>query len=167
MMKKVIDANFLRHPTLEDYLGKDSRNHVVFTDYACMEGYKGNALENIRRSLEIVAKYPEQVIVLKSTRESSRLQANGHQMPANLVDAQQTDAFRDFCRHVRAALQGDVELRSQLLKLGKMAKAHFKQMRDEASGVANVIRQIAQAFLPGQLAELRGAGRSPKRPAMR
>jgi hypothetical protein len=155
-MEEVIDVNFLRHPTLDDYLRKGSRNRVVFTDYACMECYKGNALENIRRSLEIVAKYPKQVIVLKGTREIIRLQANGHQVPANFVDSQQTDAFRDFCRHVRLALQGDLALRSQLLNLGEMANAHFKQMCDDASGVANAIRQIAQSFLPGQLAELRG-----------
>ena len=157
-MKKVVDANFLRQSALEDYLRKDSRNHVVFTDYVSMECYKGTALENIRRSLEIVSKYPEQVIVLKGTREIIRLQASGEHTLADFIDSQQTDGFREFCRHVRAAVRGDAELMPQLVDLGKMADAHLKQMRDDASGFSEAIRQIAQSFSPGQLAELRGGG---------
>ena len=157
-MKKVVDANFLRQSALEDYLRKDSRNHVVFTDYVSMECYKGTALENIRRSLEIVSKYPEQVIVLKGTREIIRLQASGEHTLADFIDSQQTDGFREFCRHVRAAVRGDAELMPQLVDLGKMADAHLKQMRDDASGFADAIRQIAQSFSPDQLADLRGGG---------
>jgi hypothetical protein len=157
-MKKVIDANFLRSPALDQYLLGNMENQVVFTDYACMECYKGNALENIRRSLDIVSKYPEQVIVLRGTREIIRSQANGDLMPSDLVDFQQTTEFRNFCCHVRAALEGNVGLRSQLLNLGEVANAHFYQMRNDASGVAVAIRQVAQSFRPTQLAELRGRG---------
>ena len=46
-MKKVIDANFFLEQGLEDYLKSDKGNIVVFTDYACMEAYKGNAIKNI------------------------------------------------------------------------------------------------------------------------
>ncbi len=85
-MKKVVDANFLRDPALSVYIEGDPGNQVVFTDYACMECYKGNAIENIRRSLDIVSKYPGQVIVLKGTRDIIRLQSSGHPTLDDVVD---------------------------------------------------------------------------------
>jgi hypothetical protein len=56
-MKKVIDANFFQDLGLEDYLKSNKGNIVIFTDYACMEAYKGDALENISKSLEIVSTF--------------------------------------------------------------------------------------------------------------
>ncbi len=157
-MKKVVDANLLRHPSLEEYLRKDSGNHVVFTDYACMECFKGNALSNVQRSLQIVSKYPDQVIVLKGTRDIIRLQADGPQVRDELIDSQQTAEFRSFVRDVHAAVGGHTELRSQLLKLATMANEHFRQMRADAFGVADAIRETAHSFLPSQLSELRRSG---------
>jgi len=154
-MRKVVDANFLRHPGLADYLGGHRTNQVVFTDYACMECYKGNAVENIQHSLDIVSRYPEQIIVLKGTRDVIRLQAERRAIPADLVDSQQTAEFHDFCRDVRSALDGDMALRSQLLRLGEMANAHFDRMRLDAPGVAEAIQQMAQSSSRDQLTELR------------
>lgn len=154
-MKKVVDANFLRDPALSAYLEGDPRNQVVFTDYACMECYKGNAIENIRRSLNIVSKIPGQVIVLKGTRDIIRLQSSGHPTLDDLVDFQQSAEFREFCHDVRAALDGDMALTSQLLRLGEEANAHFEQMRVDASGTAEAIKEMAQSFSIDQLAELR------------
>src|SRR5262245_51306787 len=140
-MRKVVDPNFLRCPALADYLGGHRSNQVVFTDYACMECYKGNSTENIRHSLDIVSRYPEQVIILKGTRDVIRLQAERRVIPADFVDSQQTAEFRDFCRQVRSALGGDMALKSQLLRLGGMANAHLDQMRRDARGVAEAIQQ--------------------------
>jgi len=56
-MKKVIDANFFQDLGLEDYLKSNKGNIVIFTDYACMEADKGDALENISKSLEIVSTF--------------------------------------------------------------------------------------------------------------
>ena len=54
-MKKVIDANYFQDTALKDYLRSDKKNFVVFPDYACMEAYKGNAIKNISKSIEIVS----------------------------------------------------------------------------------------------------------------
>jgi len=45
-----------------------------------------------------------------------------------------------------------------MLKLANIANTHFGQMRVEAFGVADAIRETAYAFLPSQLAELRKPG---------
>jgi hypothetical protein len=157
-MRKVVDANFLRHQALVEYLGENPTNHVAFTDYACMECYKGNATANLTRSLDIVSRYPDQVIILKGTRDVIRLQAESHATGDDLVDLQQTAEFRGFCVDVRHALDGDRALMSQLLRLGRMANAHFDQMRMDAPGVAAAIQQMALSFSHDQLAELRSRG---------
>jgi hypothetical protein len=72
-MKMVIDANYLQDPSLEEYFRADRNNKVVFTDYACMEAYKGDAIRNIYKSLQIVSRYPDQVIVLKPTSPTVRV----------------------------------------------------------------------------------------------
>ncbi len=123
-----------------------------------MECYKGNALSNIQRSLAIVATYPEQVIVLKGTRDIVQLQAQGPHTLDALIDVQQTAGFKFFVRHVQAAALGDKDLQSQLVHLAEAAKAHFRQRRDDAAGVALAIRETARTFLPSQLAELRREG---------
>jgi len=62
-MKKMIDQNFLGSPNsdLEEYLKKG--NFIVLSDYACMEMYKGESVKNLRKSLEIIKKYPKQVLI--------------------------------------------------------------------------------------------------------
>src|SRR4030095_9836574 len=100
---KVVDANFLRSPLLEAYLKASSTNLVVFTDHACMESYKGTSLVNLPRSLDIVSRYAQQVLVLRSTREIVALQSRSDYTTtaANLIDVGQTHGFRRFCAGVR------------------------------------------------------------------
>lgn len=69
----MIDQNFLGSPNsdLEEYLKKD--NFIVLSDYACMEMYKGESVTNLRKSLEIIKKYPKQVLILKNTSQIIKL----------------------------------------------------------------------------------------------
>jgi hypothetical protein len=64
---KVVDSNFLQSPKLEDYLAESNCNFAVLTDYAAMEAYKENTLASIYKSMETLARYPAQVVVLKNT----------------------------------------------------------------------------------------------------
>ena len=72
-MKKVIDANYFQDPALENYLRADVSNKVIFTDYAGMEMLKGNAIRNVYKSIQIVSRYPEQVIILKHTSPAVKI----------------------------------------------------------------------------------------------
>lgn len=157
-MKKVVDANFLRHPALEVYLRQDPNNQVVLTDYACIECYKGNSARNMRYSLGIVSKYPEQVMVLRGTREIVRLQAESRPTPADLVDPIQSGEFREFCRAVQAAVEGNAALMGRLLRIGEIANAQLAGMQGKSPDLAKAILQIARTFEPRHLAELRARG---------
>lgn len=66
-MRKVVDSNMLRDPVLGAWLRRSESNVAVLTDYLAMEALKGNALVGARKSMEILAGFPEQVAILKST----------------------------------------------------------------------------------------------------
>jgi hypothetical protein len=130
MTKKVLDANFFQDSGLEAYLNADPQNFVVFTDFACMEAYKGNALVNIQKSLEIVARYPAQVVVLKPTHEIIKNQhSTGVTSGVPLEDPTQTRNFRQFCEDVRQAGLGNHEFAAQVQLLGQKASRHFEFMQ--------------------------------------
>src|SRR5712691_2406552 len=105
-MKMVIHANYFQDPALEEYFRADRNNKVVFTDYACMEAYKGNAIKSIYKSLQIVSRYPDQVIVLKSTSPTVRVGDESQDAQQDLEDPSQTRDFAGFCDQVRQAVQG-------------------------------------------------------------
>lgn len=155
---KIVDANFLRSPFLEDYFRADAGNRVVFNDHGCMECYKGPGLENLARSLDIVSRYPSQVVVLKSTREIVALQSrSGYTLTRSfLVDKDQTREFGRFCEGVRHAVRGSApELSEQLLAKSLVANSYFARARADAELASQGIRGIAVLYDPASLKQLR------------
>jgi len=153
-MKKVIDANYFQAPALREYLSSSRKNFVVFNDYACMEAYKGNAVKSIYKSIETVSIFPRQIIVLKGTRDVVQLTLSAKD-PLLFVDADQTQDFRDFCLGVRLAVEGDEELKAQIIVKGKTATTHLAAMRDDAFKIVAGILQLAKSFTPEHLRTLR------------
>lgn len=62
---------------LRAYLSESVENQAVLTDYAAMEAYKGDTLLSIFASMEILAAYSGQVIVLKGTQAVCGLVGTG------------------------------------------------------------------------------------------
>lgn len=153
-MKKIIDANFFRDSALADYLKSDIENKVVFCDYACMEAYKGNAIDNISRSIEIVSQFSEQVVVLKSTRDVIKLTLSDNYLEL-MEDPAQTNEFKIFCLGVERAIQGDVTLTNQILGNGRIASDHFAKMRRDAALVVQGVKGYAKSFKPEHLLALK------------
>lgn len=155
---KVIDASYLRLPHLEEFLSADPDNRVVFDDHACMEAYKGPGLRNILNSLEIVGRYPSQVVVLMETNGVISLQARFSYdvSPRSFVDVRQTRDFNRFCRGVREAVAGGApDLQQQLMEKGSEAKAILTTWFGEAAAADNGLRGAAELLGPELLKELR------------
>jgi hypothetical protein len=72
-MKKVIDASALRTPALRAYLAASPANFAVLPEMAALESFKGDAANNLKRSLEIVGAFPRQILVLKPNEEIVKL----------------------------------------------------------------------------------------------
>ncbi len=160
-MKKVIDANFFQNPALEDYLKSNIGNMVVFPDIACMETYKGNAIKNISKSIGIVSKYPDQIIVLKGIRDVVKitLEPDGYK---KLEDDSQTKGFRTFCLAVHLADRGDRDVVDQILEKAKVALLHFDKLQNDAPLVAQGIKEIAKSFKPEYLKALKKKDMLPR-----
>ena len=154
----LVDANFLRSPLLEDYFRVDSGNRVVFSDHVSMECYKGLGLTNLSRSLDIVSRYPSQVVVLIGTRKIVALQSTSAYAttPAALIDKKQTREFGRFCEGVRLAIEGRApDLEEQLLAKNHVANSNFTRLRADAEFGGPAIRAIAAQCDPALLKQLR------------
>ncbi len=66
-MKKVIDSNYLSSPKLYDFLSQSKKNTAVLTEYVAIEAYKGEKLESICESMEMLSYFRNQVDVVKNT----------------------------------------------------------------------------------------------------
>jgi hypothetical protein len=156
MAKKILDANFFQDPELDRYLNSNTQNFVVFTDFACMEAYKGNAIVNIKKSIEIVSHYPGQVIVLKSTPDIIKLQ-HGVENTTNILfeDKGQTKYFKEFCGHVGMAVAGNSMIAAQLLEHGREASQHFDRMQDDMSKMVDGIAGMSASLRSDHLRSLK------------
>jgi hypothetical protein len=137
-------------------------NKVVLTDYACMETYKGNPLSNMAKSIKLVSKYPDQIVVLKGTREIIKLQLSGPCSAENLIDQKQSVGFRMFCTAISLATKGNSNLRNQINEKGNFALEHFDSLQRDAVGVVEAIIEIGQSFPSDVLALIRKQDPLPK-----
>ena len=147
MKRMVLDASCMREPALEQYFLAAQNNTVVLTDMACMEAYKGNALENVRRSIQILAKYPARVAVLKPTRTIIGMQDRDPHLGTELfIDQRQTEGFAEFCQHIELASAGNSKLAAQVRTHGQEAAKHFQKMLDDAPLFAEAVAQVARSL---------------------
>lgn len=120
-----------------------------------MEAHKGNAIKNISKSIEIVSEFPDQVIILKGTRDIVKLSLSpdGFQ---EFEDTTQTGEFREFCLRVRHAVKGgDSELETQILQNGRLASERFDKLLKDAEVFVKSIEEFVKSFKPDHLRALR------------
>lgn len=154
-MRKVVDSNFLQCAALGFYLGMSKENVAVLTDYVAMEAYKGDTFASIHKSMEILARYPKQVVVLKGTQDVCAVVGcySGQHDP--LIDAEQTEGFAAYCMHLRAAQLGNVRFKKQLTRLGQEATAHMHLVLQDAIHIPNIVEMIARNYSNEELRIIR------------
>src|SRR5216684_1517933 len=110
-MRKVVDTNFLQSEELRAYLTEPS-NFAVVTDYAVMEVLQRDSAASIYKSMQILAEYPTQVIVLKSVSAVCILKTRrwSRGLQKRQIDRDQTSGFYEWCRKLDAARRGDKTL---------------------------------------------------------
>ena len=150
-MKKIIDASYLRNSRLKEYLREEKSNFILFTDYACMESFKGRSLTNISKSLEIASEYSEQVIILKNTGDVIKEDLACSIQNELFVDHDQTIGFREFCFEVKAASKGNSYLAKRLFEKSELASIEMENKKKYASlilkGIEEFNKELDQAFV--------------------
>jgi hypothetical protein len=154
---KVIDQNYLREPNdkLHAFLSKG--NYVVLTDYTCMEAYKGTSVVNLKRSCDIISKYPNQVLVLKNTLKIIKLSQHGTKcLRKRMIDSNQTRAFAKFFEQLYYRTTSEFSLQSMSIALkGVVANTFFVNNISSAKSVLAAIDLYKESFSQAQLKQLR------------
>jgi hypothetical protein len=139
---QVIDKNFFEDPMLDEFLNDDVENRAVITDFASMESYKGDALKNISRSISILSRYSNQVLVLKPTPFVRRIGRIQPEHRFNLIDWNQSRHFGRFCEDVKLAEDGDPIRLKAIHAYGMCASEHLVGMLEIVPAIAEYIEYI-------------------------
>lgn len=163
-LRKVVDQNYLREPNDELHRFLSAGNMALLSDYATMEVYKGDSLLNIRRSLEILSKYPRQVLILRPTQVVIRITQVGKRPPARLlIDEEQSADFGSFCAQVYAI---DPDRLSPELAMfeskSRQANEFYRGRLDFARMVLDSIDTYRKAFNPDELKRIRTNSFTPE-----
>lgn len=150
-MRKVIDSNYLQTPELEIYLSSSVNNYVVLTDYAAMEAYKDNTLDSIFKSMRLLCRYPNQILVLKGTTAISGLRSHEKGLLKRLIDNSQSKNFPKYCKNLSKAEKGNEKIKASLLSFGKDANEHMEKILNDAEGVIAAITEIATNYSQQEL----------------
>ena len=150
-MRKVVDSNYLQDMRLDAFLSSNVNNYVVLTDYAAMEAYKGDTLKSIYKSMSIVSRFPNQVLILKSTRIVCGLKSSAKGMQKRLIDSSQTKDFNIFCKQLKRAEHGNTAYQAPLLEHGKAATEHIDSMLNDAAGIIDSISEISKEYSKEEL----------------
>ena len=154
-MRKVIDANSLQSERLKKYLNKNTKNMAVLTDYAAMEAYKGSTLKSIFKSMQILTKYPDQVIILKGTQTVCDLNGKGKGLQKRLIDEKQTKEFEKYYLNLKVAEGGNSKFEKMLLNHGVAANGHMDNILKDSEKIIISMRNIAKGYTKSELKMLR------------
>jgi hypothetical protein len=154
MITLLADSNSLRHPGLRRYL-EQSRDHAIaFSDLILIEMRKSNALKTSRNSLQIAARFPQQVFVLRRTDEilSERItsadEANG------LFDYEETVELAAFCRQLNKVPE-PLGLREHMAELETNARTVMARLSEEVEQLESGLIDAAKDFTQTELTQIR------------
>ena len=146
VMRMVVDSNYLQSEELVVFLESSKNNIAVLTDYAAMEAYKGNSIESITKSMEILCRYPDQVIVLKGTKKICGLTGRSKGLVGRLIDEKQTKEFGSFAKGIMATSKGSRQYYRTILSHGTEATKHIDKMQNEAVGIPEGVLMLEKCF---------------------
>jgi hypothetical protein len=154
-MRRVIDSNYLRTPALREYLAASANNQAVIADHTAMEAYKDETLSSLFKSMEILADFPRQVVVLKGTRTLCGLHGKGRGLQKRMIDQAQSKGFPVYCAQLRRAQRGDQKFITELVRLAKAAAADMSNLAASVPGILGSAPEVAAAYSPSELRVIR------------
>jgi hypothetical protein len=154
-MKLGVDSNRLQSDELRAFLRSSNENTAVITDFAAMEAYKGDTLASIYKSMQVVADYPSQVLILKGSATVCGLSGRRKGLQRRLADEAQTRGFPDYIKALRLGQAGSAHIEQQLLEHGRSAQAHYDKMLGDAEAMKPAFEALAKAYSKDERAIIR------------
>jgi hypothetical protein len=154
-VKKIVDSGGLRTPELESYVSKSTRNFVVITEFATLEMFYGDADVNFRRSLAIIRRFPQQVIILKSNAKISKMTPRPRGLQNRLEDEAKTQDFVKFCRLLSRDGVSNDHLRQNIMDYGVFAHEWRDRFTRQTVSIRAAITNLEKQIAPSDLKALR------------
>jgi hypothetical protein len=132
--------------------------------YAYQPGVPLLLADMLYKSMNILSKYPKQVIVLKSTQIVCGLSGREAGLQRRLIDQRQTRGFADYAKYVAAARGGNKFLQVQLLDHARQARLQMDRILSDAQDFGEALEGIEQQFKSGQVQIIRKGSLIPLRP---
>jgi len=154
-MRKVIDTNFLKSDKLREYLS-DPANVAVIPDFVVMETLNGRDPASICDQFKVLAENPKQVIILKTTHGVGGLRGrrSGRWLQRRLNEKEQSAAFKQFCKKLEQAKNGDAACQKQLAAKCEAAAADLGMMAKAQETYAANLAEHAKKYTEAELAIL-------------
>ena len=145
-MLVVVDSNKLQSEELEIFLKKSPSNKAVLTDFVAIEAYKGNTLVGIYKALEVVARFPKQVVILKNSVQALRQSGRVKSLQRRLIDHNQTVGFSKYLRALEYARNGDMMIQKEIFEKSRDATEHLSVMLEEAEEMKETIMALGNEY---------------------
>lgn len=127
---------------MEQHLKQSADNTVVFTDFALAETYNGANSVGLKRTLKVVASYPAQIHVLKSTPAICALMPSHDGLHERFLDEVASNAFRTFCHDL---FHDAHDMDQRIEKLARAANRRIEGLLPAGNPIREDIRnQLSQ-----------------------
>jgi len=93
-VRLIVDTSALRSGKTRSYLTASANNELVVPQPVLTECLKGNAAENMRRSLRILSEFSAQIFVLKGGKTLLNMRPRAKGLQSRLIDHRLTEGFR-------------------------------------------------------------------------
>lgn len=154
MKTLLADSNALRHPGLDEYL-RASRDHTIaLSDLTLVEMRKTKALSTSRRSLQIVARYPQQSYTLRRTHEMLDANITSGDQTHILFDYEATADLTDLSRRL-LTLPPPAGLREEMAQHEAEATLIMARLTEEVDALEPGLVSAAKDFTQVELTQIR------------
>jgi len=154
-MLVLVDNNFADRHGMRAYLAASRSNRAVLPSTVFEEWYKAKSPDTPRRVQQIVCSYPDQIFVLKHTRDLLHMAGEPPGMLFRLIDRQQTRDFAPYCDTVINAPMSP-ELEAHFAMHQANAQDHVNALLPEAHKMMGLFETWDREFTGEQIRSLRG-----------
>lgn len=155
IVRKVLDSNYATKPELEEYLSRSESNRVVITDFFGIEANKGDNLDGVHRSYEILGRFPHQIDVLKPTGKIMKLKARQRGMQSRFIDSKQSSTFNDYFEALVKAREGNQSYIDALEDQRLKARALVDRFLAETESFRQAVDEFSESYNSSELKQLR------------
>ena len=134
---------------------------AVLTEFVLLEAQKKDAILTLERSMDILSRYPRQVIILRPSVELMGFHGRGAGLQKRLIDGRRSVAFSSLCRDIRDAAIGVEEARTRIEASAHVAGAHYRSLADAAPMISALFQANLARFSSAEIRILRAGDARP------